>query len=525
MGNNNSQQIDPQFHQQVNQLSEQARIQQKNRLDMQMLQKQILENQLKIQKMKMQEMAQLQTSSSLLMMLSNSPDKLNQILAQPKMQHEMRNNPQFGLQVIEIILSHHGDSLSDAQYHKIQSYLDSFNQPLQNTRAQHSVPQQQLTPYHLQPDNPESNYFISNQGTRSYDPNQRSIVQQEVIQDTNSLTRHYQTSHEDSRHRYEQEEKRRRQIFDSQQRQRKREFEAKLKEFEREPINAMSLFGLTQNYTLDELKNAYRKLAIRTHPDKGGNPKDFERVTKSYFLLVERYKNHQADKTFNQLREGSRQYVETQNQNPKQSTHFDKDRFSLKLFNQIYDENRIADPDDKGYERWLRDQDDGYSQPQLFSDKFNIDVFNSTFDRHKHQVRRKMGLDIIESKSGPNALSAQGRTGYSTIDRVETDNFGKLDPNRSGLVYSDLKQAYTESHLIDPRQVDYKSYRNVDELERDRSQVSFQMTPEELQRQEYKRREEERQEEERLRRVQGRDNYLEKNYNRIHQMMLTQLNK
>ena len=46
----------------------------------------------------------------------------------------------------------------------------------------------------------------------------------------------------------------------------------------------------------------------------------------------------------------------------------------LKLFNKIYTENRIADPNDEGYNDWLKDNNEEEEQPKIFSDKFNINV-------------------------------------------------------------------------------------------------------------------------------------------------------
>lgn len=50
---------------------------------------------------------------------------------------------------------------------------------------------------------------------------------------------------------------------------------------------ALHILNLTQeNPTDDELKEAYRRAAMRTHPDrKGGKPEDFARVTRAYSLL------------------------------------------------------------------------------------------------------------------------------------------------------------------------------------------------------------------------------------------------
>lgn len=43
--------------------------------------------------------------------------------------------------------------------------------------------------------------------------------------------------------------------------------------------------GLTASATADEIKRAYRKLAMKNHPDKGGDPEAFKAVQEAYDLL------------------------------------------------------------------------------------------------------------------------------------------------------------------------------------------------------------------------------------------------
>ena len=102
---------------------------------------------------------------------------------------------------------------------------------------------------------------------------------------------------------YKIEEEKRRREFAERQRQRRLQYQSTLSDLEKSNIDSLRLFQLQKNYTLDELKVAYKKLSMKTHPDKtGGNAEQFQLVTKCYMSLLEKYKNRETDKNFNDLR-------------------------------------------------------------------------------------------------------------------------------------------------------------------------------------------------------------------------------
>lgn len=53
--------------------------------------------------------------------------------------------------------------------------------------------------------------------------------------------------------------------------------------------------GVTKNASQTEIKKAYRKLALKHHPDKGGNPDDFKKITDAYDVLSDDIKRKQYD--------------------------------------------------------------------------------------------------------------------------------------------------------------------------------------------------------------------------------------
>ena len=54
---------------------------------------------------------------------------------------------------------------------------------------------------------------------------------------------------------------------------------------EKEVAKARETFKLNGQLSLEKLKQTYDKLAMRLHPDKGGNPLEFKIVTSAYKLL------------------------------------------------------------------------------------------------------------------------------------------------------------------------------------------------------------------------------------------------
>ena len=57
-----------------------------------------------------------------------------------------------------------------------------------------------------------------------------------------------------------------------------------------------NIFGVGRNATAQEIRKIYRKLVIKYHPDKGGDPGKFEELQNAYEVLTDPQKREIYDK-------------------------------------------------------------------------------------------------------------------------------------------------------------------------------------------------------------------------------------
>jgi len=56
------------------------------------------------------------------------------------------------------------------------------------------------------------------------------------------------------------------------------------------------VLGVEKNATYDEIKKAYRKLAIKHHPDRGGDKEKFQEIQQAHEVLSDKDKREAYDR-------------------------------------------------------------------------------------------------------------------------------------------------------------------------------------------------------------------------------------
>jgi curved DNA-binding protein CbpA len=210
----------------------------------------------------------------------------------------------------------------------------------------------------------------------------------------------------------------------------------------------LEVLGLEEEVALTDetLKKAYKTVALRAHPDKGGSEEEFEAITRAHAYLGEillrikggRTKESKVDAPeaiHDNRKTDAKQWemVEPVRLNPK--------KLDMNAFNQMFEQTRIPDPEEDGYGDWLKGGDAQVDGPK-FGGKFNRDVFNKAFE--EEAAKRRSGsheLSVLQPQAlmlAPNSGVELGRSGGGSFTAAANAN----------LKFTDLKNAYTSENMI-----------------------------------------------------------------------------
>jgi len=229
--------------------------------------------------------------------------------------------------------------------------------------------------------------------------------------------------------------------------------------------SCLEVLGIQEEVALTEeiLKKAYRKAAVKAHPDKGGSENHFEAITRAYAYLSEIIKRLQGGRSAASVVEAPAtltsgrttdaaawQHIEPVKLNPK--------NLDTTAFNQMFEKTHIVDPDHDGYGDWLKDET-GDTKSKAFTGKFNRDVFNSMFDV---EAKRKGAASTSTQLIHPEAMAMTLAPGMGLeLGRDRPDTFTTA-PN-SKQQFTDLKDAYSRETTISDKVANVRvENRNID---------------------------------------------------------------
>ena len=273
---------------------------------------------------------------------------------------------------------------------------------------------------------------------------------------------------------------------------------------------SLKIFQLHSNYTENQLKDSYKNLVLKYHPDRGGEPQKFQYINKCYTYLLQQLELKIKDAQYQQLKEQSNQYMEKQN--TYQNINIDQDNFDLTRFNNVFNDNKLDKTDDIGYSNWMK-ENSFQSEDIVKNSNINDKNFNDVFNQNRQPEKQ----ELVKYRD-PIPTPINTNLAYSEIDDSGKDDYSSSSNN--SILYTDYKKAHTKTHLIDPNSIQRKEYKNVDDLETDRSNISYQMTEKELQEEKIHQNLLKQQEQERVSRVQQKDQLHSEHFHKVNRIML-----
>jgi len=210
----------------------------------------------------------------------------------------------------------------------------------------------------------------------------------------------------------------------------------------------LEVLGLAEEVALteDSLKKAYKKVALKAHPDKGGSEEEFEAITRAHAYLGEILLRIKGGRTKEGKVEAPEALHDNRTTEAKQwemvePVRLNPKKLDMNVFNQMFEQTRIPDPEEDGYGDWLKGADGPADGPK-FGGKFNRDVFNQAFEEEAAK-RRAGGQDLTVRQPealmmAPNSGVELGRTGGGSFTAAANAN----------LKFTDLKNAYTSENMI-----------------------------------------------------------------------------
>jgi curved DNA-binding protein CbpA len=225
--------------------------------------------------------------------------------------------------------------------------------------------------------------------------------------------------------------------------------------------SCLEVLGIQEEVALtnESLKIAYKKMALKAHPDKGGSEEYFEAVTRAYAYLSEILKYMKGGNRSNgghkDGTEGGRidspyavasnRDTEAENWKHTEPVRLNAKNLDMNAFNKLFEQTHIPDPDADGYGDWLKSSDSKSSATPKFSGQFNRDVFNRMFDDEAKKNKQGTTSNSLIVHPGEMALTLNPTSGVSYVgEKVESYTAA---PN-SKFQFTDLRGAYTSESTI-----------------------------------------------------------------------------
>lgn len=262
-------------------------------------------------------------------------------------------------------------------------------------------------------------------------------------------------------------------------------------------LDPYKVLEVSYDADLKTIRESFKKLVLRNHPDRGGSPAIFNIIKNAYSYLY-KYKMEQEE----QLKKEQRNFNKYTEQRNFQTEELDREFGKLKInpndksldsnkFNKLFEMHKVEDADSRGYK---------YKRETTREDADKL------AKKYKNRKVQKMEIEIYEEPEPTELLDDN----YKKIGIKHVNDFSKSYGR--GTSYTDFQKAYTEYDTNNMRNVRNKEYKDVEKYKQERNNQDFTMTESDRRKMEIKRKEEIAMEEKRRYYAKEQDIIAEKKF-------------
>jgi len=267
-------------------------------------------------------------------------------------------------------------------------------------------------------------------------------------------------------------------------------------------IDPYKVLGVDYSDNLDTVRDKFKKLVLKVHPDRGGNQKDFQLVKDAYAYIY-KYKKKMEKQLSNETRKVEEvktehindiNSIKTRMDSNLKATGLNPKAIDMTKFNKIFQDVRIKDAYDDGAGDFMK----------------------------KDVNQEKLQIAVVEDPLSATAMSMGNvrELGVETVKDFSSFNLSKRGDSRNCQTFdcTDVRVAYQNREIIEGNMKNVREDSfltggtSVDKLIRKRAVIP-EMNPQELMRQEMRQKEEFAAEELRRHRAYQQDKMAERQFN------------
>jgi len=283
--------------------------------------------------------------------------------------------------------------------------------------------------------------------------------------------------------------------------------------------DSYKIFTLNKNFTWEELKKSYKKLAIKAHPDKGGDKIIFDYITKKFYDLANEYELRTSNKNYNELKNDFSDYI--QKKNNFQNNNFDDNLSVSERINKHFNETKVYDEDtDYGYGdnmvQSTKNREDFKFDNIFDNKKFTNKSFNEVFDKNV-----TISKEIVKYDE-PKPMVLAKNLNFSEIGGGKNDDYSSSIEKTNNLAYTDYKKAHSTNRLVEASELNnFKSFKNTQEYQKySDKRINKKYNNKELNLIEKKKEKNEQCENDRLERIKTQNLNISNAYNKANSIFL-----